>query len=223
MCGYFSTDPRSQHFMFFYFHRSIEFFELKGIMKDHLVELTCNEQTSTARTDCSEAHPSWPYVSAEGHLLHPTEHIFWCSPGYSWISGLWGWFISSFPSTSPPNPFWQDSALPICPLTCNDGGDCHNPGLRPCTSICWVSQGSPGPIAEDCLGLFGWHPIPQASWLYHTAWCHPLFFLLCSFVFFPKHTCISPPFDNSADSLNNKPWAYNWSISLFALETKMMM
>jgi len=49
---------------------------------------------------------------------------------------------------------------------------CCDPGARPCTWLSWTSWGSPGPTACVCLCLSGWHPIPQAFWLYHTAWLH---------------------------------------------------
>ena len=52
-----------------------------------------------------------------------------------------------------------------------DAGGCPNLGAGPCTWPCWTSWGSHRPTSPDCPHPSGWHPVPQACQLYHTAWC----------------------------------------------------
>jgi len=101
--------------------------------------------------------------------------LFWCSPGYSWLSRLQEYIAGSCPICYPPAPiclFYQGCALSFHPLVLIDNEVCHNPGARPCPYICWTSWGSPGLTARACLGLSGWHPVHQECWQLCTAWCH---------------------------------------------------
>jgi len=75
------------------------------------------------------------------------SRFFWHSPGYSWLSGLWGnvaWLMSSLLSTSIPKSFWQGCAPSLYSPACTDSGDCHDPSSRPYPRIYWTSRGSPG-------------------------------------------------------------------------------
>ena len=81
----------------------------------------------------------------------------------------------TYPSQIPLSLFWQGCTLSFYPPSCTDSGDCHDPGRRPCTWLCWTSGCSPGPTAQACLGLSECHPIPQVCWQHHTAYCNPQF------------------------------------------------
>ena len=93
-------------------------------------------------------------------------HFFWCSPGHSWLSGLWGHIAGLCPvchQPVPPNLFQQGYAQSFCLLTYIDSGGCLDPGARPCMWLCQTSGDWPGPTVWSCLDLFGWHPTLSLS------------------------------------------------------------
>lgn len=66
--------------------------------------------------------------------------------------------------------FQQGCTLSLHPLICSDGRGNRDPGATPCTWICWISWGSPGPTAHACLS--GWHPISWAHQLLGVIYKH---------------------------------------------------
>jgi len=81
----------------------------------------------------SESLPStcWPCCS-------------WCSPGYSWPSGLWEHIAGSCPvfhSSLPPSPSQQGYFQSFHPPASIDSRGCPHPGAGPCTWPCCTSWG----------------------------------------------------------------------------------
>ena len=77
------------------------------------------------------------------HLMQPRIRLaFWAARVHCWL-------MSSFPSTM----------------------GCLDPGVKSCIWIWWNSWCSPGPTAQTCLGLSGWHPIPLVYWSHTISWC----------------------------------------------------
>ena len=97
----------------------------------------------------------------------------WCSPGYGWLSGLWELTVGSCSAAIYKYPQVLLGKVMLNPFVTHAGSKgCHNPGIKPCTCICWTSWCSPGPSAWVCLGLSGWHPVPWACLPHHTVLCH---------------------------------------------------
>jgi len=88
-----------------------------------------------------------------------------------WAAKAYYWLMSSLPSVSTPKS-QQGCVQSFIPSACIDIGGCHNSGAKSCTRLFWTSWGTAGPTAWACLGLSGWHPVPQTNWPYHTASCH---------------------------------------------------
>ena len=72
----------------------------------------------------------------------------------------------------PPSLFWMGCAQPFHLPACIGNEGFLDPSARAFVWICWTLWGSPGPTAQACLGLPGWHPVPLVCWLHFTAWCH---------------------------------------------------
>ena len=98
-------------------------------------------------------------------------HFFWCSPGYSWLSGLQGHTADSCPdchSPVSPGSSQQSYAIFLHAPACTDSRCCHNPGARPFSSICQTSWVFSWAHSSACLELSGSHPTPQVCWSHHT-------------------------------------------------------
>ena len=105
------------------------------------VFLSCTEDSTSGLSIPGEASPTQSR-GAVLPLLICWAHFFSCSPGYGWLSGLWGHIVGSCAASHPPvppGPLQQGSALTFCPAACTASDGCYNPNARPCTWLCWTS------------------------------------------------------------------------------------
>jgi len=79
----------------------------------------------------------------------------------------------ALPSTSTPKPLWAGLCSILTSLSLYSVGGYQDLCARPCTWLCWNSEGPPGPTYQACLGLSGWHPAPWACQPHHKACCYP--------------------------------------------------
>ena len=112
----------------------------------------------------------------------------WCSPGYSWPSGLrahTGGLCPAFHPPVPPSPSRQGCSQSLLPPAYTDSRGCPDPEAGPCTWPCRTSWGSHRPTFQACPGPSGWRPVLLTCRLHQSAWCHQQLL-----IFFFKQNCL---------------------------------
>lgn len=115
----------------------------------------------------------WGFTSTESAPLTCWPRFFGCSPGYNWLSGLWGHIANSCPAHHPPVPprlFQQGCAQSFPPPACTDSEDCLELDARSLLNL--VGYSRPGPTAQAYLCPSRWHTVYLLCWLHPTAWGH---------------------------------------------------
>ena len=102
---------------------------------------------------------------AESPLSPQWPQFCWYSPGYSWLSRLWGHITGLCPDNHPPialRLFQQGWCSILTSPCCTDCGSCHLTQVQSLrTSICWTSWGSPDPTAQVSQ-----HLSKQRGWVF---------------------------------------------------------